>query len=153
MIKVKSKVTINTNVLKKLSQASIKSLEQTAEKLHTAVVQAQVVPRMDGHLQNEKFYVDTSKSHLGKIRLVFEGPYARRWYYNPETVFVSEYIIKKGKRKGYKVEAYTAHKATFSKDENPNATDHWFNDWLPGGKYQDFVRLTYAELLKKNGGL
>lgn len=153
MIKVKSTITINTNRIRELRQAHKTALVQTAEKLHTAVVQAKVVPRMDGHLQNEKFYVDTSKSHLGKVRLVFEGPYARRWYYNPETVYVSEYIIKKGERKGEKIKSYIAHKATFSKAENPNATDHWFNDWLPGGKYQDFVRNTYAELLKKNGGL
>jgi hypothetical protein len=150
LIKVKSTVTINTNTLKKLSQASVKSIEQTAEALHTEVVQAQVIPRMDGDLQGKKFYADTSKSHLGKVRLVHEGPYARRLYFHPEYNFHQApwEEIKMVEGKNGKM-----RKKKIKHDGNPNAKGKWFDDWLPGGKYQDFVRLTYAELLKKNGGL
>lgn len=138
MIKVTSKLTINTNCLKKLSQASVKSLELTAEALHTEVVQAEVIPRMDGDLQGKKFYVDPSKSHPGKVKLVFEGPYARRLYFHPEYNF---------HRSSWRTPDGKQH------DGNPNAKGRWLEDWLPGGKYQDFVRNTYAKLLKKNGGL
>ena len=152
-MRVTSTVQINTVGINQITRAVQASIKQTAEELHTDIVQKQVIPRKDGHLQGEKFYVDTSKAHLGKVKLVFEGPYARRWYYNPEVVPVNGYIIKNGKRAGQKVKAYTARKATFSKDKNPNATDHWLEDWLPGGKHQDFVPNTFAESMRRNGGL
>lgn len=152
-MRVTSRVQINTARINQITRAVQASLKQTAEELHTDIVQKQVIPRKDGHLQGEKFYVDNSKSHLGIVRLVFEGPYARRWYYNPEVVPVNGYVIKKGRRIGQEVKAYTARKATFSKDENPNAKGKWFEDWLPGGCYQDFVRYKFEELLRRNGGL
>lgn len=158
MIKVKSTVTIDTNVIKKLSQASVKSLEETAGALHTEVVQAQVIPRMDGDLQGKKFYVDTSKSHLGKVRLVHEGPYARRLYYHPEYNFHQEQweeviVLEDEDGNPIKNKKGEIKEKRIKHDGNPNAKGKWFEDWLPGGKYQDFVRLTYAKLLKKNGGL
>jgi hypothetical protein len=158
LIKVKSTVTINTNRIRELRQAHKTALKETAGKLHTAVVQAQVVPRMDGHLQNEKFYVDTSKSHLGKVRLVHEGPYACRLYYHPEYNFHQEkweevIVLKDEDGNPLKNKKGEIKEKRIKHDGNPNAKAHWFDDWLPGGKYQDFVRLTYTELLKKNGGL
>ena len=152
-MRVTSTVQINTARINQITQAMTISLDQTADKLREEIKGAQVIPWKDGHLQGEKFYVDRSKLHLGKVKLVFEGPYARRWYYNPEAVPVNGYTTKKGKRAGQKVKAYTARKATFSKDENPNATDHWLNDWLPGGKHQDFVPNTFAQMMRRNGGL
>lgn len=126
-MRVTSRVQINTARINQITRAVQASLEQTADELQTAIEQAQVIPRKDGHLQGEKFYVDNSKSHLGIVRLVFEGPYARRLYYHPEY--------------------------NFSHDENPNAKGKWFEDWLPGGCYQDFVRYKFEELLRRNGGL
>lgn len=126
-MRVTSRVQINTARINQITRAVQASLKQTAEELHTDIVQKQVIPRKDGHLQGEKFYVDNSKSHLGIVRLVFEGPYARRLYYHPEY--------------------------NFSHDENPNAKGKWFEDWLPGGCYQDFVRYKFEELLRRNGGL
>ena len=126
-MRVTSTVQINTARINQISRAIATSLEQTAEVLHTEVVQAQVVPRKDGHLQGEKFYVDTSKAHLGIVRLVFEGPYARRLYYHPEY--------------------------NFSHTENPNAKGKWLEDWLSGGIHQDFVPNTLAQIVRRNGGL
>ena len=126
-MRVTSRVQINTARINQITRAVQASLEQTADELQTAIEQAQVIPRKDGHLQGEKFYVDNSKSHLGIVRLVFEGPYARRLYYHPEY--------------------------NFSHAENPNAKGKWFEDWLPGGCYQDFVRYKFEELLRRNGGL
>lgn len=138
MVRVRSRVRINSTNINRINQVSKTALEQTAEALHTEIVQAQVVPRKDGALQGEKFYVDTSKLARGKVKLVFEGPYARRLYYHPEYNFHREAWIDPQGR---------------SHDGNPNAKGHWLDDWLPGGQYQDFVRHTFEELVTQLGGL
>lgn len=138
MIRVRSRVVINRSQINQINQATQTSLEQTAEFLHTEIVQAQVIPRKDGDLQGNKFYVDDSKSAQGKVKLVHEGPYARRMYYHPE------YNFHRG--------AWTdTHGAQH--DGNPNAKGHWLDDWLTGGRYQNFARNTFEELLRRNGGI
>ena len=87
MIKVTSKVKLNMPKIKQLTQAQITALEQTAEALHTEVVQAQVIPRDTGALQNESTFVDCSDSHRGKVSIVSSTPYARRLYFHPEYHF------------------------------------------------------------------
>lgn len=99
------------------------ALAETAEALHTEIVQAQVVPRDKGTLQNEGFFVDYSLINKGQAILTHTTPYARRLYFHPEY--------------------------NFSKDKNPNAKGRWFEDWLKGGKYEDFAEKAFAELLKK----
>ena len=49
----KSKLTLFKSKIKRLDKAQVVALEKTAEALHTEVVQAQVVPRETGALQNE----------------------------------------------------------------------------------------------------
>lgn len=127
MIKVNSKVKLNFQKINQLSQAAITALEQTAEELHTEVVQAQVVPRDKGTLQGEAFFVDYSESGSGKVTLVHSTPYARRLYFHPEY--------------------------HFKKDENPNAKGKWFEDWESSGKYQDFAIETYKRLYRRLTGL
>ena len=127
MITVKSVVKINTNKLRQLDKSAVKSLEETGEALHTEVVQAQVVPRDTGTLQNEKMFLDTSNSQNGKVSIIHEGPYARRLYYHPEYNFRS--------------------------DENPNAKGHWFEDWKKGGVEQDFCRKTFAKIYREKTDL
>lgn len=124
---VKSVVKINTRKISQLNKATIVSLEQTGEALHTEVVQAQVVPRDTGALQNEKMFLDTSDSKQGKVSLVHEGPYSRRLYYHPEY--------------------------NFSTKENPNAKGKWFEDWEQGGKNENFCSKAFAEFYRRNTGL
>lgn len=127
MIKVNSKVKLNVPKIKQLTQAQITALEQTAEALHTEVVQAQVVPRDTGNLQNESFFVDDSESGQGKVTLVHSTPYARRLYFHPEY--------------------------HFSRDENPDAKGKWFEDWEPGGKNQQFAINAYKKIYRRLTGL
>lgn len=127
MIKVTSKVKLNMPKIKQLMQAQITALEQTAEALHTEVVQAQVIPRDTGALQNESTFVDCSDSHRGKVSIVSSTPYARRLYFHPE------YHFQKG--------------------ENPNAKGKWYEDWLPGGSQSDFAIKTYKKLYRRLTGL
>lgn len=119
---VSSKVTINSSRLAELSKAAITALEKTGEALHTEVVQAQVVPRDTGTLQNEKTFVDYSKSNQGKVTLISEGPYARRLYYHPEY--------------------------NFQTTENPYAKGRWLEDWMKGGKNEKFCPETFAKIYK-----
>ncbi len=130
---VSSKVTINSSRLAELSKAAITALEKTGEALHTEVVQAQVVPRMDGPLQDEKFSVDYSKSNQGKVSLVFEGPYARRLYFHPEFNFhKAPWVDSSGK----------------NHEGNPNAKGRWLEDWMKGGKNEKFCPETFAKIYK-----
>lgn len=127
MIKVNSVVKLNMPKIRQLSDAAVKSLEQTAEALHKEVVQAQVMPRDEGTLQNESTFVDYSSSRSGKVTLASSTPYARRLYFHPEYHFQT--------------------------DENPNAKGEWYEDWMPGGKKQDFTAKAFKELYRRNAGL
>lgn len=138
LIKVTSKVEFDSAFMKKLDQAGARALEQTAEALHTEVVQAEVVPRKDGALQNESFFVDTSELEYGHVALVHATPYARRLYFHPEYHFHHE--------------AWTDDQGK-THQGNPNAKGKWFEDWLPGGSKSDFAAKTFAALYKKEAGL
>lgn len=130
---VSSKVTINSSRLAELSKAAITALEKTGEALHTEAVQAQVMPRDTGTLQNEKTSVDYSKSSQGKVTLVTEGPYARRLYYHPEFNFhKAPWVDSSGK----------------NHEGNPNAKGRWLEDWLKGGKNEKFCPETFAKIYK-----
>lgn len=122
MIKVKSTVKMNFPRIRQLEQAQITALEQTAEALHTEVVQAQVMPFDTGTLQNEGTFVDYSESRQGKVSIISNTPYARRLYFHPEYRFQTK--------------------------ENPNARGKWYSDWLPGGKKSDFAIDTYKRIYK-----
>ena len=126
-MKVTSRININQQKLAELSAAAVVSLEQTAEALHTEVVQAQVVPRDTGNLQNEAFFVDCSQCKDGTATLGHTTPYARRLYFHPEYDFQTH--------------------------ENPNAKGKWFEDWLPGGEKEDFCAKAFAKLYRRNAGL
>lgn len=123
MIRVNSRVSINQSVLRNITEAQIRALEETAEALHTEIVQDQVVPRDTGALQGEKTFVDSSETGRGRAFIVSEGPYARRLYYHPEY--------------------------HFSKEENPNAKGEWFEDYLLSGKKEGFARKTFQEFFRR----
>lgn len=127
MIKVNSRIKMNFPKIRKLEKAQITALEQTAEALHTEVVQAQVFPRDTGALQNESTFVDYSQSSSGKVTMVSSTPYARRLYFHPE------YHFQTG--------------------ENPNAKGKWYEDWLPGGKNADFCTKAFKELYRRQAGI
>lgn len=127
MVNVNSTVRMNFGRIRQLSQAAVIALEQTAEALHTEVVQAQVVPRDEGTLQGEKMFVDYSEASRGKVVIGHEGPYSRRLYYHPEY--------------------------NFQTHENPNARGKWFEDWEPGGDKEKFAPDTYKRIYRRIGGV
>lgn len=123
LINVSSVIKLNLPKIRELTDAQITALEQTAEALHTEVVQTQVFPRDTGALQNESTFLDRSESENGKVSIVSSTPYARRLYFHPE------YHFQTG--------------------ENPNARGKWYTDWLPGGKEANFAVKTFKELYRR----
>ena len=127
LISVNSVIKLNLPMIRKLTEAQATALEQTAEALHTEVVQAQVFPRDTGNLQNESTFLDRSESENGKVSIVSSTPYARRLYFHPE------YHFQTG--------------------ENPNARGKWYTDWLPGGKEADFAAKAFKEIYRRLTGI
>ena len=127
MINVNSTITLNMAVIGRLCGAQIEALEQTAEELLREVRQAQVMPRDSGKLQGEGTSLDNSHSSSGKVSLVSSTPYARRLYFHPEY--------------------------HFSKEENPNAKGEWYEDYIPGGKYDTFAQEAYRKIYRRIAGL
>ena len=123
LINVSSVIKLNLPKIRELTDAQITALEQTAEALHTEVVQTQVFPRDTGALQNESTFLDRSESENGKVSIVSSTPYARRLYFHPEYHFRTE--------------------------ANPHARGKWYTDWLPGGKEADFAAKTFKELYRR----
>lgn len=119
-------ITLYPHKIQKLTGAQIAALEKTAEALHTDVVQAQVMPRDSGHLQNESTFVDYSQSKSGTVTLVSQTPYARRLYFHPEY--------------------------NFRKVENPNAQGKWLEPWINGSK-KDFCKKAFSKFFKQIGGV
>lgn len=118
---------MNFPKLRQITQAQITALEQTAEALHTEVVQAQVMPFEKGTLQNESTFVDYSEAKQGHVSIVSNTPYARRLYFHPEY--------------------------HFDTGENPNAKGQWYEDWVPGGKNADFALNAYKKIYRRLAGL
>ena len=123
LINVSSVIKLNLPKIRELTDAQITALEQTAEKLHTEAVQAQVFPRDTGTLQNESTFLDRSESSHGKVSLVSSTPYARRLYFHPEYHFQTE--------------------------ANPHARGKWYEDWLPGGKEANFAPDTFKKIYRR----
>lgn len=138
---VSSKVTINKAFIKKMDMAAEQALRDTADKLKKDIRKEQVIPRDKGELLGTKFFIDDTEISKGTIRLVHEGPYARRLYYHPEYNFHQEpweetIDGKKVKHKG-----------------NPNAKGKWFEDWLPGGSKAHEVTETFEKFYKRHAGI
>lgn len=124
---VKSTVKLNMGKISKLTKASIQALEQTAEAVHTDLVQSQTMPFGKGTMQNTHTFVDYSDSSKGAVSIVSSTPYARRLYYHPEY--------------------------NFNKEENPNAGGKWAEPYIKGGKKQEFAPKAFKQFYKQSGGL
>lgn len=126
MMKVSSVIRLNLPKIRELTDAQVEALEQTAEALHTEVIQAEIMPRDTGNLQNESTFVDYSHAKRGKVSIVSSTPYARRLYFHPEYNF-----------------------QTF---ENAFASGKWYEPWIDGVS-SDFCREAYKKIYKRLAGL
>lgn len=99
------------------------ALEQTGEALHTEVINAEVMPFDVGTMQNEDTFIDYSNSRYGSVSLITTSPQARRLYYHPEY--------------------------DFQTINNSFAGAKWFEPWMKGGQYENFVPDAFSKLLKR----
>lgn len=121
---MKSDVEIKIDVgeVDKLTQKMKNALVATMGELQSRIREEQVIPRDQGYLQGEKFFIDDSMKDRGIVQLVNEGPYARRLYYHPEY--------------------------NFRQDKNKNAQGMWFSLWQKGGYYEKEPQEIYEKIMK-----
>lgn len=121
-MKCNVKVELNRKNLDTLHRAKKIALYKTAEAIKNDIASRQVVPMDTSELENSGF-VDDSLIDEMVACVVYDTPYARRWYFNTENV-------------------------KFQKTKNPNAQDHWMDYYLDGEGKQ-WVIETYATFLKQ----
>lgn len=121
-VRVKS-VEVNQKAVRKFQLAQEKAAELTAYEILSDVVARKVVPKDNGELEKSR-YINKVKPFVYNI--VFNTPYARRWYFNLDG-------------------------ATFQKTENKAAQDHWMDYYLDGEGKQ-WVMDKYLEFLKQESG-
>lgn len=117
---------INKDTLAKLDRAKKRALKLTAEAILSDILARKVVPRDVGELEKSGDVEDGHIDYELVASIVFNTPYARRWYFNLED-------------------------ATFQKTKNPNAKDHWMDHYLDG-EGKKWVMETYATFLKQESG-
>lgn len=84
---VSCNIKLNETAIKQLERAQITALEKTAEFIHTDVVQSQTIPfdvptekekaagkTTAGTLQNEKHFIDSTQSKIGKVFVALRDP-------------------------------------------------------------------------------
>lgn len=124
-MKVNVKVKLNPDFKNEMDTISVTALDKTAEAVLSDMKARGVIPKDTGELERSGFVAE-SKEFTRSI--IFNTPYARRWYFNPEGV-------------------------QFRKTKNPNAQDHWMDYYLDG-EGLEFVIETYKKFLKEcSGGL
>lgn len=125
-VKVSTKIELNTKVIEQLEgTAKSIALEKTANWVLSEIVISGKVPKLTGELERSGF-VKVVSDEL--VQIVFDTPYARRWYFNTEG-------------------------ATFRKEYNMNAQDHWMDDFIHGDRKQEILD-KFGEFYKEAlGGL
>lgn len=122
-MKINVSVKLNEEFSNQLRESSDKALERTTQAIIDDTKTRGVVPRDIGDLERSGF-PDKIKELV--YRVVFDTPYARRWYFNVDGV-------------------------TFQKTKNPNAQDHWM-DYYFDGEGKQWVIDTYSKFLKEESG-
>lgn len=116
------KITFNTKNINKLNDIAKDALLDTAEAIKTDLIQSQTMPFDSGVMQNDSTYVDDKRILKGVARLVTDTSYARKVYFDPEI------NIKQLK--------------------NPNAKQHWYEDYISGEK-KNLPLKYFQQMLKR----
>lgn len=159
MIGVSSRVRLNMSVLQALDDAAVEALEQTAEALHTEVVQAQVMPFDSPETVMERVYgkrgqfAKNGREYKGKLvkKTVQKGGTLQN-----ESTFVDNSDNSNGRvsiisSTPYARRLYFHPEYHFDKEENPNAQGRWYEPWI-SGKEKEFCQKTFAEFYRRAAG-
>ncbi|WP_258875342.1 minor capsid protein [Paenibacillus sp. VMFN-D1] len=112
---------MNHRALRQLSNTQIRALVMTADAVKTEVMNAAVVPKQTGELERSG-HIDDSLVQKGRVKLVYDTPYARRLYWHPEY--------------------------SFRQDKNANARGRWLDDWITGSN-STFAKKAFQELYRR----
>lgn len=123
MIKIKAKLELNQEAIKKIQDAAVKALPLTMEAMKTEVNNMQVVPKETGNL--EESAATGAEGNKGYIS--YNTPYARRLYYHPEY--------------------------NFRQDKNPNAQGRWMDSFIYGPKKDWLAKAYGELLKRLSGGV
>ncbi|WHH58483.1 minor capsid protein [Petroclostridium sp. X23] len=118
---IRVKVKMNRAKMKELSAAQRQALEMTADAVKTDVMTSAVVPKQTGELERSAF-VDDTKLKRGRVKLVYDTPYARRLYWHPEY--------------------------NFRTDKNRKAGGKWLEPWISGDK-KNFAKNSFKRLYRR----
>ena len=116
------KITYNIKNINTTIENAKLALLDTAEAIRTDLVESQTMPFDTGAMQNDSTYVDDKRIIKGIARLVTDTPYARKVYFDPEI--------------------------TVHQDKNPNAKQHWFDDYISGEKKNLPIKY-FQQMLKR----
>lgn len=126
-VQVSVRFELDESILQMLDEAADQALKQTADATLTAIREAGVMPRDTGNLQNDATEVIVSGTGGNQTISIVSSPiYAKRLYFHPEY--------------------------NFNRTKNARAGGKWFEPWLTGSE-RTFIEETYAEMLRRNGGL
>lgn len=115
-LKVSSKVHLNLAMLSKMeTEAKLNALHKTAEWVLSEVRISKKIPKLTGELERSGFVtVNFESVKLAIARIIFDTPYARRWYFNTEGV-------------------------VFRKEYNSAAQDHWMDEFIHGDRANEVI--------------
>ena len=121
--RVSFEIQLDESLLRELDEAAKRAIEQTADATLTAIREAGVMPRNTGTKQNDQTSVEVDGDN---VSIVTTAEQAARLYFHPEY--------------------------NFNRTKNTRAGGKWFEPWISGSE-KDFIEKTYAEMLRRNGGL
>ena len=160
MINVNSIIKMDWGRIQALTDAQVTALEQTAEYLHTEVVQAQVMPFDDPRVEEYKVY--GKRGQFAKNGREYNGKIKKRTlrggHLQNDSTFVDYSRCKSGKATlvsstPYARRLYFHPEYHFDKGENPHAKGKWLEDWLPGGSKDQDCQKAYKQIYKRITGV
>ncbi|MBR1528004.1 MAG: hypothetical protein IJ642_01730 [Oscillospiraceae bacterium] len=105
------------------NQLGAEILEATARRLKTEIVNEKVIPKDQGTLETAHH---VSHPEQNRSEISASTPYARKLYMHPEY--------------------------DFNQGDNIRAKGQWFEDWEPGGKYENRAAEIFIEEFKRRTG-
>ena len=157
MIRVNSVINLNMDRIRELTGAQVAALEQTAEAVHTEVIQAQVMPFDNPEVIERRVY--GKRGQFAKNGREYKGRLVKEKIHGGGTLQnESTYVDMSNSSNGtvtivsstpYARRLYFHPEYHFDKGENPNAGGMWYKDWLLGGKKQDFAPDTLKEIYRR----
>lgn len=120
------KIKINQEVIKKLNDSADRAMDLTAQAIITDIVTRGAVPKDIGTLERgsdewKSGYVE--KVNYMVYKIMYNTPYARRWYFNLDGV----------------------------KFKRPTSMDHWMDYYLDG-EGKDWVIETFVKFWRQESG-